>query len=126
MILPYRACFTRSSTATTTVLSILSLTTRPSRTLRLPRAGACCCCCSAIALLRRARCLVRDLFRLVGGRLLGRVRGLGLLHERDDAELAFTHHGVDARDLALNGAQSPVAFQLTRRRLEAEVEQLLL
>src|SRR6185312_7755818 len=34
MTLPYNGCLTRSSTATTTVLSILSLTTRPSRTLR--------------------------------------------------------------------------------------------
>src|SRR4029078_4130748 len=42
--LPDRACLTRSSTATTTFLSILSLTTRPSRTLRLPRSvGAAVC-----------------------------------------------------------------------------------
>src|SRR3954462_14633975 len=35
--LPYSPCFTRSSTETTTVLSILSLTTRPSRVLRYGR-----------------------------------------------------------------------------------------
>ena len=35
--LPYRACLTRSSTETTTVFSILSLTTRPSRILRYGR-----------------------------------------------------------------------------------------
>src|SRR5919107_869798 len=35
--LPYSACLTRSSTETTTVFSILSLTTRPSRTLRVGR-----------------------------------------------------------------------------------------
>ena len=34
MTLPYFGCLTRSSTSTTTVLSILSLTTRPSRVLR--------------------------------------------------------------------------------------------
>src|SRR5690606_2308513 len=34
MTLPYSACLTRSSTSTTTVFDILSLTTRPSRTLR--------------------------------------------------------------------------------------------
>src|SRR5918998_4266908 len=38
--LPYIACLTRSSTETTTVLSILSLTTRPSRVLRAVRCPA--------------------------------------------------------------------------------------
>src|SRR6266508_1267895 len=37
MTLPYSGCLTRSSTSTVTVLSILSLTTRPSRVLRRPR-----------------------------------------------------------------------------------------
>src|SRR2546430_5105995 len=37
--LPYSGCLTRSSTSTTTVFSILSLTTRPSRTLRRARCG---------------------------------------------------------------------------------------
>src|SRR4051794_29751343 len=38
--LPYSACLTRSSTDTTTVLSILSLTTRPSRVLRRLRVSS--------------------------------------------------------------------------------------
>jgi small subunit ribosomal protein S17 len=37
MTLPYSGCFTRSSRVTTMVLSILSDTTRPSRTFRSPR-----------------------------------------------------------------------------------------
>src|SRR5688572_948051 len=37
MTFAYSACFTRSSSSTTMVLSILSDTTRPSRTLRSPR-----------------------------------------------------------------------------------------
>src|SRR6185436_9281109 len=42
MTLPYSGCLTWSSTATTTVLFILSLTTRPSRTLRRPRSTVPC------------------------------------------------------------------------------------
>src|SRR5690606_35027324 len=47
MTLPYSGCLTRSSTATTTVLSILSLTTYPSRTLRRGR-----CAVVAFSLMR--------------------------------------------------------------------------
>src|SRR5512139_498109 len=99
MILPYNACFTRSSTATTTVLSILSLTTRPSRTLRFPRS----CVWSVI---------------------VGFLHGL--LGDGHDAELPLPHHGVDASDLALHGLQSPVALQLAGGGLETKVEQLFL
>src|SRR5690606_32745048 len=49
-----------------------------------------------------------------------------LLLDRDDAELTLAHHGVDTGDLAADGAQPPVALQLTGRRLETKVEQLLL
>src|SRR5262249_18697923 len=91
---------TRSSTATTTVLSILSLTTRPSRILRYLRVSVFC---SVIAGLLR-----------------------GLLGQHDDAELALPHHGVDAGDLPLHFAQPSVRLELARRSLEAEVEQLLL
>src|SRR5690606_29705568 len=46
--------------------------------------------------------------------------------DRDDAELALPHHGVDAGDLAPHGAQPPVVLKLAGGGLEAEVEQLLL
>src|SRR5687767_9631176 len=49
-ILPYTGCCTRRSIETTTVFSILSLTTRPTRVLRDARLTAepSCCCVSAI------------------------------------------------------------------------------
>src|SRR5262249_29229566 len=108
MTLPYLGCLTRSSTSTTTVLSILSLTTRPSRTLRYPREA-----CSAVSFTTGS---VTATDSLIGVRLL-------LFHD-DDAELAFALHGVDARDLLAHGAQPPVALQLPGGRLETEVEQL--
>src|SRR5690606_36172824 len=68
---------------------------------------------------------------LGGLRLLGRLLGtLGGHLERGgrgtDAELALADDGVDAGDVALDGAQTPVALELTGGRLEAQVEQLLL
>src|SRR4051794_33223050 len=49
MTLPYSGCFTRSSRVTTMVLSILSDTTRPSRTFRSPRV-------CVFSLMPRPRC----------------------------------------------------------------------
>src|SRR3954467_12358312 len=49
-----------------------------------------------------------------------------LLRAGGDAELALAHDRVDAGDVAAYRAQPPVALELTRRRLEAQVEQLLL
>src|SRR5690606_30956096 len=45
---------------------------------------------------------------------------------RPDAELALADDRVDARDVALHGAQAAVALELSGRRLEAQVEQLFL
>src|SRR5580658_1684009 len=62
MTLPYLGCLTRSSTWTTTVLSILSLTTRPSRTLRYPRAGSAALSCAALSCTGFASLIARLLF----------------------------------------------------------------
>ena len=43
-----------------------------------------------------------------------------------DAELALAHDRVDPGDLLADGVEPAVALELTGRRLEAEVEQLLL
>src|SRR5690606_4368833 len=49
-----------------------------------------------------------------------------LLLDRDDAEFALAHHGVNAGDLPANGTQPRGVLKLAGRRLEAKVEQLLL
>ncbi len=96
MTLPYRACSTRSSTATTTVLSILSLTTsnpHGSCGIRAPQ------WCS------RSRCSGSS----------------GALH-RFDAQLALTHQVQYLRDVLADGLEPTVVLELTGRRLEAEVD----
>src|SRR5262249_46748227 len=104
MTLAYLGCFTRSSTSTTTVLSILSLMTRPSRILRYPRAGP-----PSVA---------------AGTALASLTVFLRLVGHGHDAEFALALHRVDARDLLAHGAQPPVALQLAGGGLEPEVEQL--
>src|ERR1700733_14048203 len=59
MTLPYLGCFTRSSTATTTVLSILSLTTRPARVFREPRCSAASSATVSAGLVLTSRSLRR-------------------------------------------------------------------
>src|SRR5215472_17648098 len=86
MTLPYLGCLTRSSTITMTVLSILSLTTSPSRTLRYPR--ACCSCVAGASLI---------LFAFL---------------QRHDAECTLPHDRVNAGDLLADSAQPAVALQL--------------
>src|SRR6478672_5530024 len=102
MTLPYRPCFTRSSTSTTMVFSILSLTTRPSRTLRYPRP---------------ARPGPVDSWSRSCHTL---VRGDG------QAQLALALDRVDPGDVAADGLQSPVVVQLAGGHLEAQVEQFFL
>src|SRR5262245_56198617 len=59
----------------------------------------------------------------VGALFLGLVVLVGA-RRRADAELALTHHRVDAGDVLLHRVEPAVALQLTRGRLEAQVEQL--
>src|SRR5262245_3063552 len=102
--LAYLGCFTRSSTSTTTVLSILSLMTRPSRILRYPRANPPSSAAGTV--------------------LASLTVFLHLVGQGHDAKLALPLHRVDARDLLAHGAQPPMALQLTGGSLEPEVEQL--
>src|SRR5262249_28098627 len=101
MTLPYFGCLTRSSTITMTVLSILSLTTRPSLTLRWPRTwtGAAASCVASLI-------------------------GCSLLLKRYDAEFTLPLDRVDPRDLLPHGPEPTVALKLAGRRLETQVEQL--
>src|SRR6478672_532028 len=125
--LPYRECLTRSSTATTTVLSILSLTTRPSRVLRcdvrtfslMPSLSLMpTFLCSSPASLRSS---------LAGARCDARsCRDLLLAGCHRQAELPLPQDRVDPRDVVPDGAQSPVVVQLPGRHLEPQVEQFLL
>src|SRR5690606_21429143 len=64
--------------------------------------------------------------RLLLGLRLGLGRELDTHRCRPDAELALADDRVDARDVALHGAQAAVALELSGRRLEAQVEQLFL
>src|SRR5487761_1222730 len=137
MTLPYLGCFTRSSTSTTTVLSILSLVTRPSRALWYPRLGAASVAAPGFSLIGvrllvtggpgvHGICGLRSAAarRRGRGRPAVRLRLLGDLHH--DAELTLPHHRVDAGDLLADGAQPPVVLQLAGGTLEAQVEQLFL
>src|SRR5690606_15037136 len=67
---------------------------------------------------------ILGLLRLRLGRLLG--RGLDGRGRGTNAQLALADHRVEARDVALDGADAAVALQLAGSRLESEVEKLLL
>src|SRR5690349_494399 len=95
-IFPYTGCGTRRSIATTTVFCILSLTTRPVRTLREPRVTApFVCVISAI--------------------------GRSLLREH-----LLTEHSLESGDVAAKNAQAERVLERLRRAAELEAETLLL
>src|SRR5262250_2994144 len=97
-ILPYTGCGTRRSIATTTVFAILSLTTSPTRVLRVAR-------------LKRADALSEFVISAIGLCLL---------------ELLFSEHGLEARQIAANHAQAQRILERLRRTPELEAELLLL
>src|SRR5262245_54073034 len=96
MVLRYIACWTRRSTATTTVFCILAFTTTPTSSLRR-RSGA---------LLVFSPVIPLPLRRLGRGQLLD--------------------HRLDPRDVAARLADLEGVVQLPQRLLEAQAEQLLL
>src|SRR5436190_415467 len=100
MVLPYRRCRTRSTTATTAVLSILVEITIPSRTLRWVVRVA--------SVVSSAMCLLLR-FQLLG-----------------HGDLAFAQQGLNAGDVAAHLRDARDVVELTGGVLEAEVEQLLL
>src|SRR4051794_16005405 len=131
--LPYSRCLIRSSTATTTVLSILSLTTRPSRTLRRPRSlevwatSATTASASLVSANRSwltASCSLTVCSLISGTCRLGH-SGLGvrILH---DAQVAFLQHGVEPGDVLADLAEPTVRLQLPGGGLEPQREQLFL
>src|SRR4051812_48711693 len=132
-ILPYTGCGTRRSIATTTVFSILSLTTSPTRVLREARSRAAFGCVSAIdqsllspgglgGFLRRAarcplpvtRCRLRGRFRLLRHRLGRRARSL-LGQDR-----------LEPRDVLADHAKAKWIFQRLSRAPKAQTKPLLL
>src|SRR5215467_4079036 len=94
-ILPYTGCATRRSIATTTVFCILSPTTRPTRVLRVAR-----------------------LWAPVTARLELIISAIGLC-------LLFSEHGLEARQIAANDAQTERILERLSRAPEAEAELLL-
>src|SRR5688500_7828992 len=104
MLLPYIGCVIRRSTCTITVLSGLSLTTTPTRTLRRMRSPAVCPASS------RSFSLMFAL--LAGGSLL-----LG--------QLTLALDRLQPGDVLPHALQRSGILQLHHRRLETELELLL-
>src|SRR6266536_86688 len=121
IVLPYKRCWRRSSTSTTTVFSILSETTTPVRVLRFPRApvGVVAASWSAMPVPSVLPTAAKPaLGRGSHGRHRGR-HGLA-------GELPLPDGREDAGDVLADVAQPVCGLELTVDVLEAELVQLLL
>src|SRR6266542_3516682 len=121
IVLPYKRCWRRSSTSTTTVFSILSETTTPSRVLRLPRApvGVVAASWSAIAC---------PLCPTYGGQACAWPRVAPSHRGRHGlaGELPLPDGREDAGNVLAHLAQPVAVLELTGDVLEAQLEQLIL
>src|SRR3982750_1743905 len=112
-----------------TVLSILSLITRPSRTLRWVRGAAAAfslMLCLPLACPRGPRRAGRAACSCSAGARCARSCRRHLSRRGREPQLTLTHDRVDLRDVLADDLQTTVIVELTGRTLNAEIEQLRL